>query len=255
MSTSAYPMTEFEEFLSKRGLGESSRRQVLLAVRRAIRHIGLERLQDRSELKMYRMSVPDATGRLFGYSWPKFREYMALNGEELPELERLPVTKLVHPLWADLTDLTVHLNIHQIEAKRWADIADAGPEIQDPAVRAFEFVTGRPPMNSDWLVPRDADAKDPMPYWMIDTILRTNATEESRDVEYAAFQMLENMTRRGIGATDLRALWDLVTANRDTTKGRRRIIRAVKELNDPSKPWSQIDQERATATLRATVAE
>lgn len=250
-----YPMSDFEEFLKKQGLGESSRRQVLLATRRALKHLGTERLHDRSELSMYRLSIGDATDRLFGYSWKKLKAYMAVNGEDLPDLERAPVFKMVHPLWADLTDLTVYLNINRIETLRWGLAEESGPEIYLPARRAFEFITGRPPLPSDWLLPRDAAARDPMPAWMIDAILRTNATEGSRDVELAAFRLLENVTKRGISAAELRALWSAVERALGSISGRRRLVRVGVLLENPETPWTPFDQDKALKSLGRSPAK
>lgn len=250
-----YPMTGFIDYLSKSGLGATSQKQVLGSIRRVLKHLGPDGLVDRSEMAIYRLSLPEATNRIFVYAWAKFQGYMETQDEHLPDLPSIMGTKIVHPLWADLTDLTSVLNIHLIEKTRWIEVKDAGPEVYEPARRSFEFIAGRPPLDSDWLIPRNTDAAEPMPYWMIDTIMRTNATEGSLDVEKAAFQMLENVTRRGIGATDLRVLWDLVVSNRDTPRGRRKIMRAAREPEDTTKPWSPLDQERAVTTLRAIVAE
>jgi hypothetical protein len=252
-STAQYPLKEFEEFLKTRKLGESSRHQVVLSMRRALKHIGPERLTDRSELMLYRMSMPEATRRLFGYGWSKFREYAEINGQDVPDLPQMPVIKLVHPLWADITDLTVHFNIHQIENLRWIAVKDADETLYAAARRAFEFIAGRDPLDSDWLVPRDSGAAEPMPYWMIDTILRTNAIEDSRDTEKAAFALLENVTRRDITASQLKELWASVEGSVASQKGRRRILRLESILDEPSKPWTDEDHKNALGILSAVV--
>jgi hypothetical protein len=248
-SVSEFPLKEFRDFLQQRGLSESSAHQVVLAIRRALRHLGPDRLSNQEELYLYRLSMPDATRRLFGYAWPKFREYAAFQGERLPELDRMPTIKLVHPLWADLTDLSIQLNVHRIESMRWADLAGFGPEAHEPARRVFEFIAGRAPAGVDWLIPRDRAADEPMPFWMMDAILRTNATEESRSVEQAAFALLETVTRRGISADHLKKIWTVVEREIGSAAGRRRIDRIEDLPLESEAKWSAEDQERLMSAL------
>lgn len=251
MSASDYPMTDFQEFLTKTELIESSRRQVVLAMRRALKHLGPEHLCDLDELMLYRLSMPEATRRLFGYAWSKFQPYMESIGEPIPDLPKMPSFKVVHPLWADLTDLSIHLNVNMIEAMRWRDVPAAmEPDfVERPARRAFEFITGRQPLEIDWLVPRNASADGPMPFWMIDTILRTNTTERNKEAEKAAFNLLQSATRRGIKAADLKSLWAAVTESFGTTAGRRRMVRVDALEIDSNEAWGAEDQKLVMSVL------
>lgn len=249
-----YPMTEFQQYLAREGLGRSSQKQILTAIRRVVKHVGPERLEDRSELALYRLSLPESTNRIFVYSWSKLQAYMETIGEPLSDIPPLPRLRLVHPLWADLTDITARLNIHLIETMRWAGVKDADEELYVPALRVFEFITSRPPMDSDWLVPRDAGATEPMPYWMLDTILRTNATEDSWDTEKVIFGMLETATRRGISASQLREIWAQLESILGTPSVGRRIMKLDKALGtNPKNPWSPADQTLVLTALGVTV--
>jgi hypothetical protein len=247
-----YKLTDFQAFLAKTGLIESSQRQVIMAMRRALKHLGPDRLTDENELLLYRMSMPEATRRLFGYAWSKFQPYMESLGEPVPELPKLNKTQIVHPLWADLTDLSIHLNVNLIPQMRWRDILDSTDMVHEPARRAFEFIVGREPMEIDWALPRDATASSPMPVWMIETILRTNPTDRDSEVEKAAFGLLQAATRRGIGPIDLKGLWKAVGENLETQAGRRRIVRLDSLEIDSDGPWTDDDQETVLSVLGGT---
>lgn len=246
-----FQMTDFQKFLKNSGLGESSRKQVVTSVRRALKHLGPDRLLDPAEMLLYRITLPEATNRIFVYSWGKLQKYADSLGESIPDLPKLPSFKIVHPLWADLTDLSVHLNVNTIPQMRWLDILDApDPDLAEkPARRAFEFITGREPLEIDWLVPRDASGVSPMPFWMLDSILRTNPTERDKDVELAAFGLLQSATRRGIGAADLKVLWSEVMVSSANIAGRRRLARMGALEIDSNDPWGPEDQNLVLSVL------
>lgn len=246
-----FQMTEFQKFLQTTGLGEASRKQIVTSMRRAIRHLGPERLLDPNEMASYRLTLPEATNRVFVYSWGKFQKYAESLGESIPDLPKLPTFKIVHPLWADLTDLSIHLNVNALPSMRWRDVlGTTDPDfVEKPARRAFEFITGREPLEIDWLVPRDASAEGAMPFWMLDSILRTNPTERDKDVEKSAFSLLQSSTRRGISASDLKALWRELEACVSTIAGRRRIIRLDALEIDLNEPWGVGDQELVMSVL------
>lgn len=246
-----YKLTEFQDFLAKSALIPSSQRQVVLGIRRALKHLGPDRLTNPEELMLYRMSMPESTRRLFGYGWSKFQPYMAKIGQDLPDLPKMPAFKIVHPLWADLTDLSAQLNVHGIERLRWQDvIGTSDPDIvEKPARRAFEFITGRAPLEIDWLVPRDASAESPMPYWMIDTILRTNPTERDKQIEMSIFRIHQLATRLGIGPTDLRTIHSEINVAMASATGRRRIGRLDALEIDYAGPWNPGNQDLVMSVL------
>ena len=217
MATSQYPLTEFQTFLEQRGLADASVRQVLLSVRRAIKAISPDDLADTQAHAYYRASLAPPMRTFFGYSWGRFVEWAKTTGiEDLPETLLTPKTRFVHPLWSDVTDLTTAWTPEAIERMRWNDerLARAPEDLQLAAHRVFAFQTGRRPTAEDWLIPKRIDSEEPLPAWVIDTIVRSDARSTPGPVERFWAFLVETSTRRGVTAHELRQMYAGIMAAR-----------------------------------------
>ena len=233
-----FPMTDFYAFLRSSGVAERSAQNYLQSIRRALGHIGPEHLTNVDDLSLYLLSMPKATRLTFRTAWSRLRAYAEVLGDPLPEIPRLPRTRLPHPLWADVTDMAVAHPVATFHLLRWQDLSD--PISRAAAKRIFQFVTDRDPTPDDIVVPRHADAHEPMPVWALKAVMNTEFGSGVSRVGESALKLLEIVTRAGIDGRQLRELWAAIESIRTESYASIRIDSSLNgiivphELIDPS---------------------
>lgn len=241
MAQAEYPLIEFQQSLQGK-IGPNSIQQTTTAIRRALKHIGPEHIEDPQMLAYYRASLPEKTRNVFGCAWNKFVAWSAGNGVTLPQTLNMPKTRFIHPLWADITDMTTYWTPEAIERMTWSDerLLVVPEETIAAAKRTFSFFAGRSPSHADWLIPARIDSTDPLPAWVLTGILRSDERATAGIVERLWRFVVENATRRGVTAFELQqlygALWDnRVKLSRDPDAVKV-VMREIAE--DVGLPWT-----------------
>lgn len=241
MAQSEYPLVEFQQSLQGK-ISPNSIHQTTIAIRRALKHIGPDRIEDPQMLAYYRASLPEKTRNVFGCAWNKFVEWSAGNGVALPQTLNMPKTRFIHPLWADVTDMTTYWTPESIERMTWSDerLLGVPEETVAAARRVFSFFAGRHPAHDDWLVPDRIDSEDPLPAWVLAGILRSDERATTGIVERLWRFVVETATRRGVTELELKQLYAGLWDNR-TRLGRdpdaiKVTMREIAE--DAGLPWT-----------------
>ena len=245
MAKSQYPLTEFEKSLHGK-ISPNSIHQTVLAIRRAATRVGPDDLADPQMLAYYRASLPDKMRNVFGCAWNKFVAWASDNGTTLPETINMPKTRFVHPLWADITDMTSLWTPEAMERMTWSDprVTSAPEEIITAARRAFTFFAERSPTPTDWLLPRRIDSSDPLPSWVIEGILRSDERSTKGVAERHWAHIVTVATRRGVTASELKQLYAGFWDERNILSRDPTIVRTLRrELDaDHELPWAASHQ-------------
>jgi hypothetical protein len=242
-----YPLTDFDQYLRSLNLSPTTRQQLLLAIRRAAKHVGPERLDDPQMLIYYRAALSDPMRGVFGGAWAKFIDWAKeAQGVWLPKTTETPRTRLLHPLMPDMADILTHWAPGRVALLRWGD-----PEVEDApdiphaaAMRAYEFITGTPPIKGDWLLPMRAKDDEPMPEWLMESILRADARQTAGAYEQFAADVMLGATRRGITAAQLKKLYAQLWTSRYAlarAPGKLRKVRQALAL-EKDLPWGKSEQ-------------
>lgn len=242
MSVAEFPMSGFDQFMREQNLSEDTRRQMLVAVRRAAKHVGPERLDDPQMLAYYRASLSPALRAVFGCAWSKFVRWAAAQGFQVAETVHIPRTRLLHPLMPDMTDILACWAPARVVLLRWGDSAveEATDEAHTAAMRVYEFITGHTPIKGDCLIPFTRRDEDPMPEWLLESILRSDQRQTEGTYEKFAGEVILNATRRGITAHQLRTLYAQLWLSRHGLARSSGTLRKLKKIlaNEKDCPWA-----------------
>lgn len=241
-----FPLTGFEQFLRTEGLAESSRHQVILSIRRVAKNVGPERLNDLQMLVYYRASLSETMRGVFGYSWARFVRWAAEDGIRLPETPATPRCRFIHPLLPDMTDVLSHWAPGRVVMLRWGDetVEEAPDPVHIAAMRAYEFITGHLPIRGDCLIPWTRRDSEPMPEWLMETILRSDERQSRGKVEQFAADVIAAATRRGITAVQLQKLYAQLWLARPRLTRAAGSLRRVRQsiLAENELPWSRSER-------------
>lgn len=227
-----HPLTEYQQHLRAVGLADSSVRVYTTALRRMFRHLSENECSDPQMLAYYRASLTTGLRGAMGIAWRHYRDFATLNGVTgLVDLPELTPYRFPHPLYPDVTDLSMQWAFDTVSMITWRELRQMG----DPAIinlfDRLEQFHGAPHTSED-------QRASPYPTWILTHFSRTADTmTDHRGVEKALLSIYERASRLNAPLIDLKRLYRVFVDRRLRLAAREHIRRDVLEIVEQNIDW------------------